>query len=332
MEHGRHPVVSIGVPVYNGEIGLARALDCLLQQDYPNLEIVVSDNASTDATPQICEQHARRDSRIKYFRSETNLGSAWNFNRVFDLSSGEYFMWAAHDDWREQSFVRACVDMLERSQDAVLCQARTAMFVEGRTEMLCVAHLDTFDGVSGLVARYRETLKRFPATAFYGLYRSSAIRKTRKFQKQIATDVAFIQELSIYGRFVQVSGLLFNYVGRQAWNTVDQDYAAIYGRKRKPRWYLPFVVLFWSHCTRVAHAEIPVSMKLRLWGVLAAHEAGQVSLKVLIKTAGRVCPQRWKSRLGSAIYWRWMHSANVEAGCAELFMERVIKPRLGWWL
>lgn len=331
MADTTQPVVSIGVPVYNGEKGLAHALDTLLAQDYSNLEIIISDNGSTDGTPDICHSYVRKDPRVKYFRSERNHGAIWNFNRVFELSSGEYFMWAAHDDQREPSFVSACVEKMEHAPDAVLCQAHTAMFIDGHEPMLCIAHLDSFDGSTELVRRYRETLKHFPATALYGLYRSAAMRKTQLIQKSIASDLAFAQELAIHGNFVQVRKVLFKYFGRAKWNTVDQDYQACFGKMKKPWWYLPFVVLFQDHWQRVARAEIPITGKVRLWGVLVLHEVGQIALKVLIKTAELLCPDCWKERLGCAIYWRWMHSPNLVVGCSDLFLERVIRPRLGWW-
>jgi glycosyltransferase involved in cell wall biosynthesis len=325
------PLVSIGVPVFNGEKGLSRALDSLLAQDYPNLEIIISDNGSTDNTPGICSEYALKDQRVKYFRSQENLGVVWNFNRVFALSSGKYFMWAAHDDQRERFFVSVCVEKMEQCPEAVLCQVHTAMYIEGRDELLCVAHLDSYAGVVGLVARYRETLERFPATAIYGLYRSAAMRKTKMYQKCIATDLAFIQELSIHGQFVQVPQVLFNYYGRKKWNTVHQDYRVFFGKDTKPWWYLPFVALFCNHWQRVAQAAVPFSVKCRLWWILLAHEIGQTALKILVKFSRVLCPERWKEKFGSAIYWRWMHSPNVRVGCEELFLERVIKPKLGWW-
>lgn len=331
MAYEKTPLISIGVPVFNGEKGLARALDSLLQQDYTNLEIIISDNGSTDSTSEICEKYVLKDARIKYYRIEENLGSIFNFNRVFELSSGKYFMWAAHDDRREPSFVSACFEKMEQCPDAALCQTHTAMFIEGREEMLCIAHLDSFEDVPGLIGRYQETLKHFPATAIYGLYRSSAMRKTLMFQKVIATDLAFIQELSIYGEFVQVPKVLFNYFGREKWNTVDQDYRAFLGKDKKPWWYLPFVVLFCNHLKRVGYAAMPLGIKLRLGFVLIEHETRQLVLKILIKLAGRLCPEKWKKKLGCAIYWRWMHPANVQVGCSVLYLERVIKPRLGWW-
>ena len=332
MENENSPLVSIGVPVFNGEKGLALALDALLEQDYSNIEIIISDNGSTDATPEICEEYLIKDSRVKYYHSEENLGSTWNFNRVFELSTGKYFMWAAHDDLRESSFVSACVEKMEQCPEASLCQVHTAMFIEGRKERLCAATLDSFEGVTGLVERYRETLKHFPATAIYGLYRSSAMRETRRFERVIATDLVFIQELSIHGNFVQVPEVLFSYFGREKWNTVHQDYKVFFGKDRKPWWYLPFVALFCNHWSRVASASVSFSVKLRLWSVLLEHEIGQVALKILIKVSGRICPTRWKEKLGCLIYWRWMHCRNLQVGCAVLFLDRAIKPKLGWWI
>jgi glycosyltransferase involved in cell wall biosynthesis len=250
MENVNHPLVSIGVPVFNGEKLLAQALNSLLNQDYNNLEIIISDNGSTDTTSNICKEFVNKDTRIQYFRSEENFGLSWNFNRVQELSNGKYFMWAAYDDLREPSFVRACVEKMEECPEAVLCQAHTATFIEGRNEKLCVANLDSFESVTGLMERYRETLKRFPATAIYGLYRSSAMRKTRMFEKVIATDIAFIQELSIYGNFVQVPEVLFHYIGRKKWNNIHQDYKTFLGKGRKPWWYLPFL-----YCSAIIGAE-----------------------------------------------------------------------------
>ena len=331
MGTGAAALVSVGVPVYNGESTLARALESLLAQDYPALEIVISDNGSTDGTPEICAAFSQRDGRVKYFRSARNRGASWNFNRVFELATGEFFMWAAHDDERHARFVSACVRRLQECPDAVLCQTHTAMFIEGRgNEQLCTARLDPFEHVHGIAARYRTTLEQFPATGFYGMYRSSAIRKTRLFQHHVATDVAFIQELSIYGDFVQVPEVLFTYVGRRHWNTVDQDYRAIYGRDKKPRWYLPFMVLFMSHFRRMVNSSIDGPTKLRLTGILIAHQAKQLIVKASVKMVGRLCPTQHQEAVGKAIYYRFLHRTTVTVNSPDLFLERVIKPTLGW--
>lgn len=330
MESSGRPLVSIGVPVFNGESGLGRCLEALLHQDYPNLEIIVSDNASTDATCSIAEHYARIDGRVKFLRSDQNRGGGWNFNRVFELSSGKYFMWAAHDDARAPSFVSACVERMEECPDAVLCQAHTAASIEGNDDTLYIARFDTFEHATGVVERYRETLKHFPATGMYGLYRSSAMGATMLFARVIATDMAFIQELSIHGRFIQVPETLFYYSARASWNTIQQDARQVLGHE-KPWWYVPFVVLFFHHAQRIARSAIPFELKLRLWTVLTLHEIPRLATKVVLKLAGAVCPDWNKEKWGRALYWKLMHNPNLEVVSADPFFERVCKPQIGWW-
>lgn len=326
-----YPLVSIGVPVFNGENTISDALTCLIEQDYKNLEIIISDNGSTDDTSQICKNFLKKDKRLKYYRSEENLGSIWNFNRVFMLSSGKYFLWAAHDDLREPSFVRACVEKMEQSPQAVLCQVHTAVLIENQKNILYLCKLDSFENPTSIVSRYRKTIKHFPNTAIYGLYLSSAIKKTRRFESVIATDVAFIQELSIHGNFVQVPEVLFTYVAREKWNTIDQDYKNFFGKGRKPWWYLPFIVLFCNNWSRVASAKLNLVIKLRLWWVLIEHEVAQIALKSLIKIGNKVCPEFWKERLALKIYNYFMLPPDLQIVNNDLFLERVIKPKLGWW-
>jgi glycosyltransferase involved in cell wall biosynthesis len=113
------PLVSIGMPVYNGGPFVKEALDSLLAQDYPNFELIISDNASTDGTRELCLDYARRDSRVRYYRNSENIGSVENFKRVFALAKGEYFAWAAADDLWEPTYFSAMVRLLDDNADAV---------------------------------------------------------------------------------------------------------------------------------------------------------------------------------------------------------------------
>lgn len=92
------PKVSIGMPVYNGDQFICKALDSLLAQTFTDFELIISDNGSTDDTEKICRKYAERDSRIKYVRQLENRGGMWNFQFVLSEASAKYFMWAAHDD------------------------------------------------------------------------------------------------------------------------------------------------------------------------------------------------------------------------------------------
>lgn len=331
------PLVSIGVPVFNGEKGLANALDALIGQSYQNLEIIISDNGSTDATSEICEEYVRKDSRIKYYRSPENRGLSWNYQRVADFSSGKYFLWATHDDIRELTYVSACVEKMEQCPDAAVCQSHVEVSAlrregsaSGKNEILHTNNLDNFEGRTDMVDRYNETLVNFPAMSLGGLLRTSFLRKAKKLQNVIGSDVGLMQEMSIYGRFVQVPKVLYRYIPAEKWKTVDEVYFTYFG-KNKPWWYLPFVALFLDHWKRVAGSELSFGMKLCLWWVLIRYQIGQMPLKILIKVAGRLCPEKHKEKLGCAIYWRWMHSQDIQVVTPDFFLERVIKPRLNWW-
>jgi len=111
----RAPKVSIGLPVYNGERFIRRAIESVLSQTFIDLELVISDNASTDDTQKICEQYSANDSRVRYVRQTTNLGRIQNYFVVLQISSGLYFAWLAHDDhYRNADHIALLVDALDR--------------------------------------------------------------------------------------------------------------------------------------------------------------------------------------------------------------------------
>jgi glycosyltransferase involved in cell wall biosynthesis len=89
------PAISIGMPVYNGEKYIREALDSLLAQTFTDFELIISDNASTDSTSNICKEYAIRDSRIRYIRQHKNIGAIANFKFLLEQASGDFFMWAA---------------------------------------------------------------------------------------------------------------------------------------------------------------------------------------------------------------------------------------------
>jgi len=108
--------VSIGMPVYNGVSFIREALDSLLGQTFQDFELIISDNASTDGTAEICQEYAKEDSRIIYTRQTTNIGAASNFDFVLDQAAGEYFMWAAHDDVWSRNFIEALLEIVEHQE------------------------------------------------------------------------------------------------------------------------------------------------------------------------------------------------------------------------
>jgi glycosyltransferase involved in cell wall biosynthesis len=215
MNQGRARV-SIGLPVFNGENYLAEALDSLLAQTYSDFELIISDNASTDKTKEICEAYARKDQRLRYFRNENNIGAAKNFNRVFELSSGEYFKWAAHDDVILPDFLQECVQVLDQHPDVVLCHTRvraideSGQFINKWDREMNNLDSNTLgspkpqDRRRFLIMRYRFCLDVF------GLIRARALKKTPLIASYIGSDRNLLAELALLGKFFQIPKYLFH--------------------------------------------------------------------------------------------------------------------------
>lgn len=115
MEKAILPVVSIGMPVYNGEKYIREALDSLRSQSFTDFELIISDNASTDGTEEICKQYAAKDSRIHYERQPVNLGALANFTFVLDAARGECFMWAAADDVWDPGWINEMLNTMKET-------------------------------------------------------------------------------------------------------------------------------------------------------------------------------------------------------------------------
>lgn len=202
------PLVSIGMPVCNGERFIREALDSLIAQEYENFEFIISDNASTDRTQEICLEYAARDERVRYYRNETNMGPAWNFNRVFELSSGDYFMWASHDDRWDKRYLRSCLEAFDISDGIVLAGAQCES-IDPYTEELIF--LD--EGFSTIGLGPRERFIRYKSVIhggghiggiFFGVYKNSALREVLPPIKVIAGDHLLLAKLCFYGEFVTV--------------------------------------------------------------------------------------------------------------------------------
>src|SRR4030066_1478467 len=124
------PLISIGMPVYNGERYVEEAIRSILNQTFTDFEFIISDNASTDKTENICRAYAATDRRIKYIRQNINIGLSKNFNHVVELSKGEYFKWVAHDDKHAETFLESCLEAIEKDSTAVLSYAKTKIIDE----------------------------------------------------------------------------------------------------------------------------------------------------------------------------------------------------------
>lgn len=231
----RPPKVSVGLPVFNGERFVAEAIESILAQTFEDLEIVISDNASTDGTEEICRAYAEKDERVRYVRSRENLGAAYNFNQTFHLSSGTYFKWAAHDDVLLPEFLERCVEGLDADPSVVASYTRWAPIDEtgnpaefGYPVWPQVVSPDPVD-------RFRITLLMDGRASFpiFGLFRSDVLRRTGLHRATPSGDCILVAEVSLYGPFHEIPTELFlnrDHVGRSI---------RIPGLRNRVDWWLP---------------------------------------------------------------------------------------------
>ena len=111
--------LSIGMPVYNGELFIERAIESILAQTFTDFELIISDNASTDSTQEICQNFSKKDDRIRIFKQEKNIGVHRNFYFLLSQARGEYFAWAAVDDYLDKDFMEKNLKVLESNNSIV---------------------------------------------------------------------------------------------------------------------------------------------------------------------------------------------------------------------
>lgn len=207
------PLVSIGVPVYNDAPRLRNALDHLIKQDYPSLEIILADDGSTDGSREICREYARRDSRIRYFENHQNLGAVNNHRLVIELSKGDYFTWGTGHDYFQITFVSQTLNILKANPSVLLCCPRSVFVDEdGQVVRTPIGGLDT----RGLppVERFKKVLAHLTgggtANIFYGLYRRKTLAQVDFSRKVIGCDAIMLGELSLLGDIVQIDEILYH--------------------------------------------------------------------------------------------------------------------------
>jgi hypothetical protein len=194
-----------------------------------DFEVIISDNASTDDTQAICHRYVARDSRIRYYRQERNVGATRNYNYAFEHARGEYFRWHAHDDVCAPDFLRLCVDALDSDPQAVSCHTQKAMIDEQGRLLVDLAKPPSQHeaGLQNATIRYdaRFEAGRRSAAAHeryrsvllgpayclecYGLMRTSALQETRLHLPFYGSEKILAAELALLGTHVTVDQTLF---------------------------------------------------------------------------------------------------------------------------
>ena len=171
------PKLSIGMPVYNGERLICRALDSLLAQTFADFELIISDNASTDATGAVCREYAKRDARIRYHRQQINRGTFDNFNFVLEQANANFFMWAAHDDAWDKCFIEKIMRTFELLDCSVVAIASEAQYTINTEKQIFFPEGEAFynTGYFSAFDRIKNILNNNYGNLFYSIYRTACL-------------------------------------------------------------------------------------------------------------------------------------------------------------
>lgn len=205
-EAGAHiPTVSVGMPVFNGETYLEVAISSVLAQTLDDLELVISDNASTDRTAEICQDYAARDKRVRYFRNPQNLGAAPNYNQALKHARGRYFKWLAHDDRMTPSYLAKTARVLDERTDAVLCNSVVGYIDQNGAPIgLYNSGLSLADSPSAAARFAWMILHSHSCVDFFGLIRREPLLKSLQHASFHGADRALLAQLAIRGRLIQL--------------------------------------------------------------------------------------------------------------------------------
>ena len=206
----RAPSVSLALPVFNGVEFLAQTLESILAQTYGDFELIISDNASTDATPEIVREYAARDARIRSFRQTSNIGIGNNWSFLAKHARGRWLKWMSANDQYAPQLVEDCIKPMQRDPSVVLCY--------GRTQFIDMAgnKLDVYDGDFEVLSddaleRYRVARANLhlgtPIQS--GVIRLDALRRCGYMGNYRDSDRVLVFGLALAGKFVLLPQVLF---------------------------------------------------------------------------------------------------------------------------
>ncbi len=202
------PRLSIGLPVYNGENYLAESLDALLGQSYEDFELIISDNASTDGTADICRRYGKLDSRIRYIRQPRNVGLAPNHNVVLAQARGELFKWASYDDLYARDLLKCCIEALDEYPRVVLAHSWTAMIDSSGA----VTKADAYSLATASMRapeRFRSMLFDTGSDDSEGVIRVKVLRQVSPYNSYQRSDRTLTAEIGLHGPFYTIPDWLY---------------------------------------------------------------------------------------------------------------------------
>jgi glycosyltransferase involved in cell wall biosynthesis len=241
------PRLSVGLPVYNSARYVGASIEALLGQSFEDFELIISDNASTDDTGDICRGYEKADPRVRYFRQPTNVGLAPNHNFCVERARGELFKWAAGDDLYARDLLARCVAALDEHPDVVVAHSWTAM-IDGDGAVYQANAYPLATSAPRAPDRFRSILNDSGGDDDGAVIRKAVLLRTAMKESYHHADRTIIAELALLGRFYQVPDWL--YFRRDHPDRAERAHPSIRGRcanmdpKRGNRWLNPVPRLF----------------------------------------------------------------------------------------
>jgi glycosyltransferase involved in cell wall biosynthesis len=221
-------IVSIGIPVYNGDASLKKRLDSILAQTLKNFQVIISDNASTDHTEKICREYNKNDSRFHYFRQDKNIGIYPNFIFVLNKAHTKYFVWAAADDLWTPDFLEKNIKILESSEE-IVCSIGVVQRIGLQVNEFKMSSGDSsvtkiykkirrsfrpfgsFSITGNYEKRIRTYLKNISSHDFYGIHRTEFLKKSIPEPSTVSWDCALLVNLIKFGEIHMIDEVLLYY-------------------------------------------------------------------------------------------------------------------------
>jgi glycosyltransferase involved in cell wall biosynthesis len=260
------PSVSICLPVYNGENYVRAAIASVLGQNFEDFELIISDNASTDRTQEICQDASRRDRRVRYFRADVNRGLVWNFNRLFELAEGSYLVWLGHDDVMGKEYIGRCVEALKQDSGAVLAYTY-ANYIDDKGSVIKRLDFENSGSSERPCVRLSNILYDAKCDPICGLMRTEVLKQTRLFGAYADCDRVLLAEMGLRGRFSLVPEHIFSRRMHAEQSTTKyrdlRERTVFYDPAKAGKVFFPRLLEYRALFSAIRRAKLPFGERLR---------------------------------------------------------------------
>lgn len=266
------PRLSVGLPVYNGEDLLPEAIEAILGQSYKDFELIISDNASTDGTAEICRRYSAEDSRVRYIRQSRNIGLVANHNFLVGVARGEFFKWASHDDLYARDFLQRCVGALDEHPEAALAHAWCVLLDMANATPIKFFKYPEATASPQAPLRFRSVLFEGKGEWIYAVYRTSILRQTPLHATYHSGDRTLIAELALHGPLCQIPDWLYFRRDHPNRDLSARGWSAIYDPHRASPLRNPAIRLYaeylWGYVSAIRRAPLSPAEKRECYSYL----------------------------------------------------------------